>query len=445
MIRILIADDEALEREAISHILRHIHLEEECVMDQAVNGYEALEAAEKYAPDIAFLDIRMPGMDGLEVAERLSHLGNPPFIIMVTAYDSFAYARMALRYGVLDYLLKPASSKEIDAAVRKAIYQIRRRREEAARRAEMHSIAADMEQISRMNIVEQLEAGSVADSDVTRLVKLRFGTELWSCVAIAAGARDGSSSASLSLARLEQHRFLSGIAERYLTSDLGIPENLPSLFFAGSGQRVTFMLLVVPFLDEKISAESEPKAAFHAFQHIRSRLAQFRYRCIDAGAGDLRFGACVSDAGLASAALAAAKAAFNLTATECPILVLSPMPFAHGREGVAAGSLAGRTISWLQDHFMESIGLADAAEYLNVSPSYLSRMLKKEIGIGFGEILVRTRIAHVKNLLANGIPAKEASFLVGFRDQSYFTKVFIRVAGLSPSRYLDSCRRSSQT
>ena len=65
MIRILIADDEALEREAISHILRHIHLEEECMVDQAVNGYEALEAAEKYEPDIAFLDIRMPGMDGL--------------------------------------------------------------------------------------------------------------------------------------------------------------------------------------------------------------------------------------------------------------------------------------------------------------------------------------------------------------------------------------------
>lgn len=444
MIRILIADDEALEREAMSHILRHIHLEEECAVDQAVNGYEALEAAEKYEPDIAFLDIRMPGLDGLEVAERLSRLGNPPFIVMVTAYDSFAYARMALRYGVLDYLLKPASSEEIEVAVRKAICQIRRRREEAARRAEMHSIAANMEQIARVNIAEQLGAGSVADIDVTRLVKLRFGTEMWSCAAIVAGARDVSSGASRSLALLEQHRFLSGVAERHLASDLGIPENLPSLFFAGSEERITSMLLVVPFLDEKISAESGPKAAFHAFQHIRSRLAQFRYRCIDAGAGDLLFGACVSDAGLASAALATAKAAFNLTAAECPILVLSPMPLAHGRAAAAAGSLAGRTISWLQDHFMESIGLADAAEYLHVSPSHLSRTLKKEIGIGFGEMLVRTRIAHAKNLLANGIPAKEASFLVGFRDQSYFTKVFIKVAGVSPSHYLNSGRQSSQ-
>ena len=86
---------------------------------------------------------------------------------------------------------------------------------------------------------------------------------------------------------------------------------------------------------------------------------------------------------------------------------------------------------------MESIGIWDVARELRVSPSHLSRVLKKEIGIGFGETLVRIRIARAKNFLANGISAKEASSLVGFRDQSYFTKVFMKIEGVSPSRYIE--------
>jgi AraC-type DNA-binding domain-containing proteins len=95
---------------------------------------------------------------------------------------------------------------------------------------------------------------------------------------------------------------------------------------------------------------------------------------------------------------------------------------------------------WLQDHFMESIGIMDLARELKVSPSYLSRILKRELGIGFGETLALIRIARAKNLLANGVPAKEASFLVGFRDQSYFTKVFVKIEGIFPSQYIGRSR-----
>jgi len=77
------------------------------------------------------------------------------------------------------------------------------------------------------------------------------------------------------------------------------------------------------------------------------------------------------------------------------------------------------------------------AEAINISSSHLSRLLMKETGISFGEILSRIRIERAKSLLLNGISAKVASFLVGFRDQSYFTKVFTKIEGISPSRYIE--------
>jgi len=89
---------------------------------------------------------------------------------------------------------------------------------------------------------------------------------------------------------------------------------------------------------------------------------------------------------------------------------------------------------------MEAISLRDLAKAVHMSPSYLSRQLVKETGMGFGEMLARIRIVHAKELLQNGTSAKTASYLVGFRDQSYFTKVFTRFEGISPSRYLEALR-----
>jgi len=80
---------------------------------------------------------------------------------------------------------------------------------------------------------------------------------------------------------------------------------------------------------------------------------------------------------------------------------------------------------------------------INISSSHLSRLLMKETGISFGEILSRIRIARAKSLLLNGVSVKVASFLVGFRDQSYFTKVFTKIEGISPSHYIEQFQSRS--
>ncbi len=80
----------------------------------ALDGTEALAIIEARRPDIVITDIRMPGMDGLELIRRVRGMdGYAPAVILVTGYDEFEYARTALRFGVQDYLLKPIEEEEL--------------------------------------------------------------------------------------------------------------------------------------------------------------------------------------------------------------------------------------------------------------------------------------------------------------------------------------------
>ncbi|WP_445232079.1 LytR/AlgR family response regulator transcription factor [Duganella rhizosphaerae] len=87
------------------------------VVAKAANGLEALRMIDEQAPDVVFLDIRMPGMTGLDVAARLVSGAKPPHIVFVTAFDQ--YAVEAFEHSAVDYLLKPASLERLDKTVSK--------------------------------------------------------------------------------------------------------------------------------------------------------------------------------------------------------------------------------------------------------------------------------------------------------------------------------------
>lgn len=115
-IRALIADDEAHLREYLEGQLKTAWPELR-VVARAANGLEALAMTDEHAPDVVFLDIRMPGLTGLDVAERLVADGKPPHIVFVTAFDQ--YAVEAFEHSAVDYLLKPASLERLEKTVAK--------------------------------------------------------------------------------------------------------------------------------------------------------------------------------------------------------------------------------------------------------------------------------------------------------------------------------------
>ena len=85
---VLIVDDEPLARDRLKRMV--LAIPDHRVVGQAGSGQEAVDLARKYAPDIVFMDVRMPGMDGLAAAQHLAELEVPPAVIFCTAYDDYA-------------------------------------------------------------------------------------------------------------------------------------------------------------------------------------------------------------------------------------------------------------------------------------------------------------------------------------------------------------------
>jgi len=112
MFTLLIADDEKLEREALKYIIRRGTAQIGSIIE-AVNGRDAIEIAKREKPDIAFLDIKMPGITGVEAARRLKELVPACKIVFLTAFDTFDYAREALRLGAEDFLVKPVEDERV--------------------------------------------------------------------------------------------------------------------------------------------------------------------------------------------------------------------------------------------------------------------------------------------------------------------------------------------
>jgi two-component system response regulator YesN len=121
--KILIADDEELEREALARILMKGISDIE-IVGLAPNGRIAVQLAEEHCPDLVLMDIKMPGMDGLEAIQAIRRLDPSIKFIMVTAFDSFDYAQQAIRLQVSDYLLKPSKPAVIVETVGQVLEEL---------------------------------------------------------------------------------------------------------------------------------------------------------------------------------------------------------------------------------------------------------------------------------------------------------------------------------
>lgn len=115
---VLIVDDEAPARSRLRDLLADIAAEvPNAVAGEAANGQLAIAALDNRPVDIVLTDIRMPVMDGIELARHLCRLDNPPVLIFITAYDS--YAVQAFEVNAIDYLVKPVRAERLAAALRK--------------------------------------------------------------------------------------------------------------------------------------------------------------------------------------------------------------------------------------------------------------------------------------------------------------------------------------
>ena len=167
MYQLIIADDEEIECRALEHKIR-TGFPDILLLPSVYDGASLLKAVESFSPDIAIVDINMPGLNGLDAIEILKMKKLRLKVIINTSYSDFAYTQRALKFGASDYLLKPGSREELYAAIRKVLSEL---------------AEADMEK-TRYQKSEATVENLYRIAAQKWLISLLFGEEDASCAAL---------------------------------------------------------------------------------------------------------------------------------------------------------------------------------------------------------------------------------------------------------------------
>jgi two-component system, response regulator YesN len=396
MWKIMIVDDEPkLRRSLRAQVERE--LPGCAVVAEAEDGERALALLSESEPDIFLVDVRMPFMDGLELADRLSQMPGERSIIMISGHDEFEYAQRALKAKVSDYLLKPVDSALLSAAVEKSKADLSLRRDE---RGYLSWARAELDRnlpLLRERFFQALLEGDLSRTEADE-----------SCAFLGLSLPE---SGRLIAARLPE-RFSAFGSEnesprRLLMSALAIImrrslEGCDPLFVVQDESEIVIALIPEPkALDGKAireRIETGCRAAVLAKPVMADRKVT----------GDL-------------ARLAEAWDELRSELAACD----NAEAFVEKARELVDGRFSDPNLS-----------LEDVARELQVSPGYLSRLLKRDTGFSFVEYLTRCRITRAVELMTNpALKVFEAAERVGYHSQHYFARAFRKILGVSPSEY----------
>ncbi|NDL68303.1 response regulator transcription factor [Anaerotalea alkaliphila] len=175
MFSVLIAEDEKIEREALVHIISRSSLPLKEVV-QAANGPEAVSVASVVKPEIVLMDIRMPGMDGIEASRIIKKIDPGCKIVLLTAFEQFSYAQEAIKIGVEDYLVKPASNERVLEVLEKVIGKLE---QEKALQSKSQALEQKVNQIGQYlerEFVGALVAGDLEEDQAKETLRFMAGS-----------------------------------------------------------------------------------------------------------------------------------------------------------------------------------------------------------------------------------------------------------------------------
>ncbi|GFZ90651.1 hypothetical protein GCM10008018_41290 [Paenibacillus marchantiophytorum] len=499
MIRLLIVDDEPIERIALQQIIEEGSLDIE-VVGQASNGREAIAAAERLQPDLITMDIKMPGMNGLEAIEKIKEDHRGIAFIIVTAFDTFEFAQQAIKLGVYDYLLKPSRISVVLETIGRVATEIKNARIEHADRSMDKQRLQMMMPMVEADIVEQLLFDYVHYSDVNEMIVL---LDLPS-------VRDGFvMNVLLSSPELYAHFiqklqeftipcwvskmsgkqvqlivFLDG-AMTYRAQAVGIARKLIQAFhksatsslFIGIGgvcqnlrdMRRSYQEALHASLDtswpsryclyEDLPPQDKLDIGSRALEMEKNVLEEVRRGNWELASDQLAiimdvFEGSGQQVGMAQQRIFEVLIIVTKMLQEMGIEVGKPyFPYyasnyrqlkAETRillnglfqvEQVESDMLV--TIKqFIQQHAHEDLSLERIAAAVNRNPFYVSKLFKEHYGMNYIDFLTEYRIDTAKQLMQESDKSlKEITFEVGYNDPNYFSRVFKKLVGCSPTEY----------
>ena len=526
MYKLLIVDDEEIELNAFQVMIGH-HFEDITVLS-AENGIDAIELARKEKPELVFMDIEMPGINGLAAISEIKRENPKTRFVIHTAYGNFDYAQKAIKVGADDYLLKPVKMSALIETIERNIEAIKE--EENA----LHAFQQLEEKLAQLkpyiekdiifSVINGVEGHEIlrqyasvfeikkkkaycvilkvdslrheqATLDVNLEQKNKISEEIVAllkqvCQCIASEYISGSVLAIIPLENYIREydvRVWSTNLASYIRNKLkqkadikvGIGGLSPNFENIHTSYMEAYRAMcidtkdmpVIHFEDVKGNDASDMDSLTEAENQLgraivmrnkaeAQRLSKKIFELIVIGANNnvaiikskiLETFAIVKRYIENNTINSIAVSAYNdiellATITDKNILekrfaafVTTIMEEMNTMSSKRNSLIVSDVKKYIEDNYDKEISLEDAAAKVCVTPYYLSRLFKKEMGNNFNNYLTDIRLNKAKQLLRNTSKSiKEIAYDAGFNSQAYFCRVFKKKEDKTPSEYIQS-------
>lgn len=468
--KVVIAEDEFIERKAMKKFIEE-NFKDFKVVGEAENGRKAIELAETLSPDVILMDMKMPGINGLEAIEKISEKNQHIKFIVISAYDYFSYAKKAMEFGVKNYILKPGKKEEMIKAflrvkkeikterqLQQEIYQSNQwKRERLIEELINHPVSNNVYEL-RDQLYPEAYGGFffVIDGEYQKnllneqLMKLLdhhfiiYERDELKIVCILTST-DLSKSYLLQLARtlhlaLGKNSYI-GIGS-YVSSLKKLPESYSEAYTAffqlklqtnrkyGFAQKDRHLDKdrtsdVIKKICKEIEKGNPDQAVLHYKNHsslFDSEAKENLYFKVKTLLSAMQ----VSIKEITLSSLRSEKSwehFIKICATEM-------------RKMHQSKQYTAKIKSYIHNHYHRELTLQDVADVVGLTPNYVSTLFNQEFGETFTDYLTRLRLQKAKEFIhKNEYTFKEISFMVGFKNANYFSRVFKKVYGKSPKQY----------
>ena len=436
MYKVFIVEDEVIVREGLRN---NIPWEQYGFLPvgEAGDGEIALPMIRRERPDVLITDIRMPFMDGLSLCRIVREEFPDIKILILSGYDDFEYARKAIEIGVDEYMTKPITRKAVTLALDRLREKLEAERKKEDFLYRQREEMIEYEQFLKRRFFEDIFSGKCSVSEIYQQAG-RLGLDMTGplyrvmlldfYIADSGDGHDASEVSASMAAKLERYR--EDITRYFLRHPQFLITQWVNniLCFILRGDEGTVSLYTQKALDE-LAVTTERYGGDYQYFLCCSSVVERPSRLKECYEEAMQYFSCRYMNTRAN------------VVTEDNYYSIAAETFRDETAGTAEkeemGDILLKALDYIHAHYTdEGISLHAAAEYVNVSPGYLSALFSQKMNQTFVEYITSRRIEKAKQLLkSTGEHTSAISAMVGYKDPNYFRFVFKKCAGCTPREY----------
>lgn len=418
MFRLVIADDELIAQKSLKLLVEKNFPDIE-VVGIAGNGIELVSLVTRLEPDIAIIDITMPGMNGLEAIELLGARQIKTKFIINTAYDEFEFAKKAVGLKVEAYILKPEYQEQTIETIRKLKETLYEEKSEEESRHQIRSVMQRVESILENEIMSSIFLNTPDTENFHQYCEMhavQFGMGTIVCMT---GGKQKFRQIKMYQIRGSLYQTLHNCCN-YLCSInseslciLIFRKELPEESWRAWIQDLLSVVLENLRRDFGMVLKAGVGNAYWKFDDMSEAYHESLTALQDKKQGRICFYQNESEEGKKdSVKLAGSRSEPVSLRTETDNIYVS------------------YAMKYIEAMYVEAISLEDIAEKIGLSPYYLSRLFKQELGLTFVEYLTDVRMRNALALIKNTkLSGSEIATKVGYSSAAYFTRVLKEYTG----------------